>query len=381
MNDKLHPIYFGVVKLIFLCLGMIYFITIKQDILKGDQLLEVPLLFVFASLLVVFEITQKLKPFLLSAAIIVLIILIYGYDPMYFLFLPIVFLDVAAFLKLHFSFYFCSLIGIAGCSEKLLYFVVCLFMAGLYYQHYDIIYRYKTMVAEFLNKESQLLSAMDKQDLRHRNAIEKFALIYENEKLEEKGRLSQALHDKIGHSINGSIFQLEACKLLIDKKPEETKEKLQKVIENLRTSMDEIRLLLRKEKPKKGEMKWIQLKKLCSDFKAQYNIEVDLKAEGDLDVVPENVWGLLFDNTLEAFSNALKYSKCDMIAVHIFVFNQLIRCTIKDNGRGCKNIKEGMGLSGMKERVSALGGTLSIISEVGFEINLLMPLKGEEKFG
>jgi len=290
-------------------------------------------------------------------------------------------LDGITFFKLNWGFYFISLLGGIGCQDKQLFFIVCLLLIGIYYQHYFIIGKYKRNISAFLDGEVTLQKAIKKQDLRHQNDIEKYALIYENEKLDEKGKLSQALHDKIGHSINGSIFQLEACKLLIDKKPELTKEKLQDVIENLRGSMDEIRMILRREKPQTSEIKFVQFKRLCADFREKYSINVDFECEGEASDLSENVWELLLDNTIEAFSNALKYSGCDTIAIHIFVFNKLIRCTIKDNGKGCKNIKEGMGLSGMKERVRSIGGTLDIASEVGFQINILLPLGESEKNG
>ncbi len=381
MENKVNDFYFGIIKLIILTMATIYFIFSKEDILSGEQFAQIPLLFVLISVLIAYELTHKLKCILLGIAVGLMLVLIFGFGETYYLLLPIIVLDAIVLLSSDSKMYFVSLLGVVGSQNKLIYLIVCLFIIGLYYQHYVIIKSYKNYLNTLLNTEASLQKMINKQDLRHRGDIEKFALVYENERLEEKSRLSQSLHDKIGHSINGSIFQLEACKLLIDKKPEQTKEKLQDVIENLRQSMDEIRAILRREKPQVGEMKYVQFKKLCTDFKAKYNINVDFKYEGEKNSLSEAIWGLLLDNTIEAFSNALKYAHCDTIAIYICVFNKLIRCTIKDNGKGCKSIKEGMGLSGMKERVRAMGGTLDIASEVGFQINMLLPLGESEKRG
>lgn len=81
------------------------------------------------------------------------------------------------------------------------------------------------------------------------------------------------------------------------------------------------------------------------------------------------------DNSIEAFSNALKYSGCKSIEINIVVLNKLVRCTINDDGRGCTNIIDGMGLTGMNERTKAANGNIYIISELGFQINMLLPIK------
>ncbi|MDF2614029.1 MAG: signal transduction histidine kinase [Clostridia bacterium] len=381
MDEKLNDFYFGMMKLIFLSLMIIYFIISKDSVLTQNQFGQISLLLILISILIAYELAHKLKIILLGIAAGLTMFVIYLFGDMYFLLIPIIILDAITFFNLNSKIYLTSVLGILGCSNKLLYFLICLFLAGLYYQHYFVIQKYRDYVNILLSRERSLQKTIDRQDLRYQGDIEKFALVYENEKLEEKSKLSQALHDKIGHSINGSIFQLEACRLLVDKKPDQTKEKLQDVIDTLRASMDEIRMILRREKPQMGEIKYVQLKKLCTDFRTKYNIAVDFKCEGEASCLSEAIWELLLDNTIEAFSNALKYSGCDTIAIHIFIFNKLLRCTIKDNGKGCKSINDGMGLSGMKERIKSLGGTIDISSEIGFQINMLLPIGEDVKLG
>ncbi len=80
------------------------------------------------------------------------------------------------------------------------------------------------------------------------------------------------------------------------------------------------------------------------------------------------------DNAFEAVSNSMKYAKCTKITIRIMVLNQMVRCNISDNGIGCKDIVDGMGLSGMRHRMREINGVLSFESEAGFSINMLMPL-------
>ena len=54
--------------------------------------------------------------------------------------------------------------------------------------------------------------------------------------------------------------------------------------------------------------------------------------------------------------------------------NKMVRCSISDNGVGCKEIADGMGLAGMRRRMRDINGILDFESEVGFIINMLLPL-------
>ena len=89
----------------------------------------------------------------------------------------------------------------------------------------------------------------------------------------------------------------------------------------LRGSMDEIRQILREEKPKSSQMNELKLRSFCKEFEVQYDIGVHLILEGDLQKIMEPLWKVLFECIFEAFSNALKYAKCNQIEVRLMIFN------------------------------------------------------------
>ena len=137
--------------------------------------------------------------------------------------------------------------------------------------------------------------------------------------------------------------------------------------------MDEIRSILRKERPKKKELALLQLYKLCEDCNSR-GVLTELETEGNISDIPDNIWEVILDNAFEAVSNSMKYAKCKNIKIDINAMNKMVRCQIKDDGIGCKNIEDGMGLSGMRQRVRAIGGTISFESDAGFIVNMLMPV-------
>lgn len=249
-----------------------------------------------------------------------------------------------------------------------------IFVIAVYFQERVIIEKYRSDIGMEEEVQLELKTDMEKQNYFHRQELKKSRLKFENQMLEDRNRISQALHDKLGHSINGSVYQLEAAKLLVQKKPEECEKILGSVIDQLRLSMDEIRAILRSERPDKKRIASLALQSLCEECESQYNIHTELNISDAEETIPESIWEIILDNTYEAVTNALKYANCHNIFIDIVVMNKVVRCTIRDDGKGAMDIQEGMGIAGMKKRVRAIKGYIDIESEAGFTINMILPL-------
>lgn len=258
--------------------------------------------------------------------------------------------------------------------------LIMTFLIMLYYQHNKIVSWYEKVSRDNTLRESKLKSAMEHSNIAHKDELNKSRLMHENELLEEKGRISQALHDKLGHSINGSLYKLEAAKVLLDKDPDKSSSILQEVIDNLRGSMDEIRVIIRNERPDKKRMALKSLQALLNECEEEYGIKTSLEISNDDREIPENIWEIILDNSFEAVTNALKYSGCDEISISINVLGEVVRATVKDNGRGADGgFEDGMGIQGMKERVRKVKGYLDIESVGGFAINMILPITGAKE--
>jgi len=86
----------------------------------------------------------------------------------------------------------------------------------------------------------------------------------------------------------------------------------------------------------------------------------------------------------EALTNATKHAKASRVRIRIGRQNHILCCSIEDDGAGfdvkavqsdCK--RRGLGLTGMKERLHAIGGTLMIDSAPGHGTKLLIQLPTE----
>ncbi len=259
------------------------------------------------------------------------------------------------------------------------YFVIMVLLVLIYYQHNKVIGWYARTTEVNLEEESKLKSDIEHSKEAHKNELYKSRLQHENELLEEKGRISQALHDKLGHSINGSLYKLEAAKVLVEKDPAKSTSILQEVIDNLRGSMDEIRVIIRNERPDKSRLALKSLQALLSECEEEYGIKTSLEIDVGDRTIPENIWEIILDNTFEAVTNALKYSGCDEIKISINALGEVVRATISDNGKGADNIEESMGIQGMKARVRKVKGYMDIDSIGGFTINMILPLESKKE--
>lgn len=377
MKENFRKNYFLLLRIIVAALFEIYLLVTTKTLNKGGYVV----LFVaacFFSVVVLHGLWETKKVFLF-AEIIIAGIFFEMTEHSFMLLFGIVCLDIVQFYSLGIFGYLLPLgisflIGTENFGQNFLFLtLICL----LYFQHNEIVLSYRKQMKEEENSEMSLKRDMRQKEHDYRQSMHNNMLRTENALLEERARLSQILHDKLGHNINGSVYQLEACKVLLESDTTRVEKMIQAVIDNLRSGMDEIRFILRKEQPKKHKLAIQELKNLCRECEEK-GITCTLQMDGEIEQIPQIYLEVILDNSFEAVSNALKYAACTKITIEITKWNQFAQCKISDNGVGCSEIIEGMGLSGMRQRMRNVGGILEFESEIGFVVKMLFPLKGEE---
>lgn len=193
--------------------------------------------------------------------------------------------------------------------------------------------------------------------------------------LEERSKISQEMHDKIGHTISGSILQLEAAKLLLNKDKDKSEKILNNTINVLREGMDDIRIILRSIRPTWEEIGINRVKLLLAESLKDTRFKYSLSFHGDLDNINYARWKIICDNLTEAITNVMKYSKGNFIEVDIQTLNKIVRASIKDNGIVEGDIHKGLGLRGIEQRCVDVGGNAIIDVSDGFSIIMILPIK------
>lgn len=375
MEERFRENYFVLLRMTLLLILEIY-IILSQSVLTGASVKVLLILALFIGVIAGKELVERrLQVYFLGTAGVLLFIILFTLGTTFALLGVFLCYEVLAYFRPRIFWYFLPLgfafvPSVIGSSVQLM---IAVLIGLIYCQHDFVVESYRKQTKEDTIMEQRLKHSMNRREHEMQEEVRKSLLMAENQMLEERAELSQTLHDKLGHNINGSVYQLEAVKVLMEKEPEASKKMIQAVIDQLRGGMDEIRVILRKERPKKYKLAVLQLEKLCEDCRSK-GVEAELITEGELKEIPEKYLEVILDNAYEAVSNSMKYAKCSRIKISVHVLNQMIRCSISDNGVGCKEVVDGMGISGMRKRMREINGILDFETEAGFTINMLLPL-------
>lgn len=188
--------------------------------------------------------------------------------------------------------------------------------------------------------------------------------------IKERNRIAREIHDHIGHDIAGVLMQLQAADRVFDKDSHKSHQIIKTCINKLSITLELIRNTVYNIKPNQ-EINSDLFHNIIKEFTF---CKIEFEIKGNLQRVKNNVLELLVTNLKEALTNAKKYAHATLIEIKIEVHSNYIRFYYQDNGIGCANIQEGLGISGMKERVTQMNGMMTIDGTNGFLLVCLIPL-------
>lgn len=219
---------------------------------------------------------------------------------------------------------------------------------------------------ESYDKERKYRYELEQSRVKLINMSKEIAHITE---IRERNRIAREIHDTVGHRIAGILLQLQASLKLRTKDDKISDRLLQESIENLSNTLVVLRDTVHNIKPKeKTGIEYI--KQIIADFSFCH---VDFSFKGDFNNISAANMEIISHSIEEALTNVMKHSKADNVTINIELYNKFIRLFIKDNGVGCEKITEGLGISGMKERLNNIGGSISISAKNGFMIVAIIP--------
>jgi signal transduction histidine kinase len=100
-------------------------------------------------------------------------------------------------------------------------------------------------------------------------------------------------------------------------------------------------------------------------------VDLQIPARGRL---PEPVEISAYYLVAEALTNAAKHARSSAISVEVEIAGEVLRVTVRDDGVGGADFTRGTGLAGLKDRVEAIGGRISLDSPRGAGTSLHVEL-------
>ncbi|KOU59974.1 histidine kinase [Streptomyces sp. MMG1533] len=204
---------------------------------------------------------------------------------------------------------------------------------------------------------------------------------------EERLRIARDLHDVVAHHIALVNVQAGVAAHVMDKRPDQAKEALAHVRDASRSALNELRAtvgLLRQsgdpEAPTEPAPGLVRLDELVGTFRSA-GLHVEVARADNGTTLPAAVDLAAYRVIQEALTNVQKHAGTEVKAeVSVVRVGPNIEITVLDNGAGEDHDPEtvgGHGLLGMRERVTALRGTLTTGPRYGggFRVHAILPIK------
>lgn len=208
------------------------------------------------------------------------------------------------------------------------------------------------------------------------------ASVEEKSALEERLRLTRDIHDVVGYSLTNTSMTLRAASLMCSKEPERLPALLESARANADQALAQVRAIL-------GDLRRREIRsaagpnaiaKAVRAFRTATGAEVDL----DFGNFDWSFFGAIEHGDEAAFAashfvqegmlNAFSHGKATAIRVSFSSGDEGLVVAVKDNGGGAKEVQEGIGISGMRERIEKLGGSIEYGSAAsGFFIVMRLP--------
>lgn len=219
----------------------------------------------------------------------------------------------------------------------------------------------------------QLASALRRRAEQARSREREIRILYEQTQelvsLQERQRLARELHDSVSQTLYGIGLGAYTAREALESDPEQAMASIDYVLTLAEAGLAEMRALIFELRPESLEKEGLvaALTKQVAVLRTRYKltVEADLGEEPNLSLEMKHA---LYRIAQEAFHNIVKHARASTVVLRLTEQANEIILEVRDNGRGFD--PEGLfpghlGLRSMHERVTKMGGTLSIVSVAG----------------
>jgi two-component system sensor histidine kinase DegS len=202
--------------------------------------------------------------------------------------------------------------------------------------------------------------------------------------LTERTRIATEMHDSVGDNLAALLMKAELAQVALDSDPQRARTELDWILSTLRTSIVEMRRILRALKPVDLQKMGLvdAIRKIADDYTHNCGIPVVLQASDGIPSLGQKAEYVLYRAVNESLNNARKHSGASSVKVSLQADSKGLVLTVEDNGCGFSpadaDQKRGLGLSGLRDSTEAAGGKLEIVSapQRGTRVSVRFPVRG-----
>lgn len=227
------------------------------------------------------------------------------------------------------------------------------------------------------NKMKKLIDSIQEKNL----ALEQYSKrIEELTIMEERNRVSQDLHDTVGHIFTSVITSLDALPFVMKANQEEAEKSIKEISNLARKGLDDVRKTIHQLSPMESyQSLGASFKQVISEFIKHTGTDVDFQSEGSEREMGERAKYALIRCLQESLTNAKRHGQATQVFVKIAFADEELILEVMDNGSGTDSLDPGFGMTTMKDRIRSLNGVISMESEKnkGTKICCSIPLVKE----
>jgi signal transduction histidine kinase len=179
---------------------------------------------------------------------------------------------------------------------------------------------------------------------------------------EERRRLERDLHDGAQQEFVGAALSLRLAREKWADAPDEALGRVDSALDQLQVGLRDLRELAAGIHPSILSDRGLGAAVQALATRSAVPVELGPLPE---DRLPAAVETTAYFVVAEALTNAAKHARCDRTEVAVTVENGWVVIDVRDDGVGGADVSRGSGLSGLVDRVSAVGGELAIESPPG----------------
>lgn len=226
---------------------------------------------------------------------------------------------------------------------------------------------------EMLHKREQALQSEERNRLeqlvRERTAtLTELANHLQQVREDERGHLARELHDELGALLTAAKLDVARLKSKIEMANPEVADRIKHLTETLNSGIALKRRIVEDLRPSSLANLGLStsLEILTTEFAQRSGVEIEANLEAV--ELPDATELTIYRLVQESLTNIGKYAKASRIQVTVHKYPTYVAVQIQDNGQGfdLASIRPNShGLAGMRHRVEAAGGRLTINSAPG----------------
>ena len=240
-----------------------------------------------------------------------------------------------------------------------------------------------------INEQKKMEKKLRESRRKLRALTEKLQYLRED----ERRRLSRKIHDNLGHQltamkINLSRMKKEAGEVEKGDEGKRLHERLDDMYGLVNEAIDSVHQVASQLRPEALDDLGLKaaIKSEIEGFQERTGIETVLYCPADTDKLDEASATALFRVCQELLSNVARHAEATRVKVEVEETGDDLRLRVIDNGRGISQEEvvgdDSLGILGIRERIRALGGHVSIEGEPGKTVAAVqVPLIGDGSRG